>query len=66
MAEIQIFENKDFGSVRTLEESGKVLFCGSDVARALGYKDQVNAIKQHCRGVVKRHIINNLGRSIAH
>lgn len=34
---IKIFENEEFGSVRTFEEQGKVLFCGSDVAKALGY-----------------------------
>lgn len=33
------FNNPDFGEVRTLEEDGKVLFCASDVAKALGYAD---------------------------
>lgn len=36
MNELQIFNNPDFGEVRTLETNGKVLFCGSDVAKALG------------------------------
>lgn len=36
MNELQIFKNEDFGEVRTIEENGKVLFCGSDVAKALG------------------------------
>lgn len=31
---IKIFENEEFGSVRTIEENGKVLFCGSDIAKA--------------------------------
>ena len=35
--EIKIFENEEFGSVRTLkEEAGRVVFCGKDVAAALG------------------------------
>jgi len=34
---LQVFSNDKFGAVRTLEENGKVLLCGSDVARALGY-----------------------------
>ena len=56
MNELKIFENPKFGSVRTLEEDGKVLFCAKDVAVSLGYKDPTNAIKTHCRWVVKRHL----------
>lgn len=62
MNELMIFNNPEFGEVRTIEENGKVLFCGKDVASALGYKDTTNAIKQHCRGVVKRHLTDSLGR----
>lgn len=63
MNEIEIFNNPDFGEIRTLEtESGKVLFCGKDVAAALGYKDTVNALKTHCKGVVKHHILTNGGK----
>ena len=39
-----------------LDEDGKVLFNGKDVARALGFADSINALKQHCRWVVKRHL----------
>ena len=28
---IKTFVNEEFGSVRTIEENGKILFCGSDV-----------------------------------
>ena len=38
MSELIIFNNPEFGQIRTIEEDGKVLFCGSDVAKALGYK----------------------------
>lgn len=54
--EIQIFNNPEFGTVRTLEENGVVLFCGSDVAKALGYAKPSNAISTHCRGALKRGI----------
>ena len=54
MNDIQIFNNPDFGEVRTLEENGAVLFCGSDVAKALGYSNPRDALSRHCRGVVKR------------
>ena len=63
MNELQIFENPMFGTIRTLEENGKVLFCGKDICSALGYKDTTNAMKQHCRGVVKRHLTDSLGRN---
>ena len=50
--------------VRTLEQDGHALFCGKDVATALGYKDPTNALKQHCRGVVFHHPISDrLGRT---
>ena len=62
MNELQIFENPKFGAVRTIEEDGRILFCGKDVVVALGYKDATNAMKQHCRGVVKRHLTDSLGR----
>ena len=56
MNDLQIFNNPQFGEVRTITEDGVTLFCAKDVAVALGYKDPTNAIKQHCRGVVKRHL----------
>lgn len=54
MNKLKIFENRKFGEVRTIEEDGKVLFCGSDVAKALGYSNPRDALSRHCRGVVKR------------
>jgi len=53
---IKVFQNEQFGKVRMLDEDGKVLFNGKDVARALGFADSINALKQHCRWVVKRHL----------
>ena len=37
MNQMEIFKNPEFGSVRVIEENGKYLFCGVDVAKALGY-----------------------------
>ena len=42
-----------------ITENGKTLFCGSDVAKALGYKKPQNAIAAHCRGALKRGIPTN-------
>ena len=63
MTDIQKFTNEEFGTIRTVEQDGKVMFCGKDVATALGYKDTTNALKQHCRGVANHHpIVDQLGR----
>lgn len=51
---MQVFENNDFGQVRIIEDNGKPLFCGSDVAKALGYSNPRDALNRHCKGVVKR------------
>ena len=61
MNEIQIFKNDQFGEIRTLEENGAVLFCGSDVAKALGYAVPRKALFDHCKGVLKRNIPTNGG-----
>lgn len=53
--ELQIFNNPEFGEIRTLDESGAVLFCGSDVAKALGYTNPSKALSDHCKGVTKRY-----------
>ena len=54
MNELKLFANKEFGTVRTLEENGKVMFCGKDVATALGYSNSRDALGKHCKGGVKR------------
>ena len=61
MNELQIFNNPEFGDIRTIEENGKVLFCGSDVARALGYVKPQNAISTHCKGAIKRGTLTERG-----
>lgn len=58
---IQIFNNEEFGDVRTIEENGKILFCGADVAKALGYTNTRKAISDHCKGVTKRDTPTNGG-----
>ena len=55
MNELQIFQNPEFGEIRTIEENGNVLFCGADVAKALGYKNPSKALSDHCKGVTKRY-----------
>ena len=48
MNEITIFQNQEFGAIRTMKnEQGEPMFCGKDVALALGYKKPLDAIAQH-------------------
>lgn len=44
MNEIQIFNNPDFGEVRTAMIDGEPWFVGNDCARALGYKNLYNGV----------------------
>jgi len=63
MSAIIPFEFDDHAVRTVVADSGEVWFVGKDVAVVLGYADTVNALKQHCRGVVKRHpIVDSLGR----
>lgn len=56
--EIRIFENEQFGKVRTLLIDGQLWFVGKDVAEALGYTNSRKALIDHVdeedKGVTKR------------
>lgn len=56
MSNIQVFDNPEFGAVRTLEEGGVVLFCATDTAKVLGYAKPQDAISKHCPHSVKRGV----------
>ncbi|MFR1646112.1 BRO family protein [Faecalibacillus intestinalis] len=47
MEELQIFNNKEFGEVRSLVINNEPWFVGKDVAEALGYKNSKNAVPTH-------------------
>ena len=57
----RVFENEEFRQVRTLVENGEVLFCGADVAKALGYANSRKALIDHCKGVTKRDTLTTGG-----
>ena len=64
MYEIKIFENPDFGQVRTTTgENGAPFFCTVDVCRALGYGNSREALRKHVMedDVTKRDTIDSLG-----
>jgi len=54
--QIKVFENAEFGNVRTVVENDVVLFCGSDVAKCLGYSRPNDAVAAHCRSTAKYSI----------
>ena len=45
--ELQIFQNAEFGSVRSTMINGEPFFVGKDVAEILGYADPNKAIAMH-------------------
>lgn len=47
MSELKVFENSEFGSIRTLEIGGEPWFVGKDVAALLGYAKPENALSTH-------------------
>lgn len=47
--------NSKFGTVRKIYEGDRVIFCGADVAKALGYTNSRKALADHCKGVTKRY-----------
>lgn len=62
MNEITMFRNPEFGEIRMLEtDTGKIMFCGKDVAAALGYTDTAQAIRKHCKGAVETTTPTNGG-----
>ena len=61
---VEVFSSAEFGTVRTLKTTdGKVLFCGADVAKALGYSNSRKALADHCKekGVTKRDTLTKGG-----
>lgn len=49
MNQIQIFNNPEFGSIRTVEINNEPWFVGKDVAVALGYSNPRKALADHVR-----------------
>lgn len=47
MNQMQVFQNKEFGQVRTVQIDEQPWFVGKDVADALGYQRTADAIRTH-------------------
>ena len=64
MTDIQIFNNSDFGDIRTVEIDGEAWFVGKDVAGALGYAKPLGAVSKNVEkdDSLKRGLMDSLGR----
>ena len=58
---VQVFNNEQFGEIRTVEVDGKIYFVGNDVAKALGYSDPKGAVSRHCKGASFQRLPDNQG-----
>lgn len=58
---MQVFENREFGQLGVLMINGKPYFPASGCAKILGYSNANDAIKRHCRGVVKHDLPSTSG-----
>ena len=47
MNEVAIFENSEFGEIRTVTINNEVWFVGKDIAEALGYSNSRKALTDH-------------------
>lgn len=64
MSNLTVFSNQQFGEIWTIDEPNGIYFCGKDVATALGYSNDRDALRRHCRqkGVVKCDTLTNGGK----
>lgn len=64
MNQIRIFDNPEFGEVRTVIIDGEPWFVGKDVANALGYSRERDAISNHVDkdDAVKHGVTDSIGR----
>lgn len=64
-AKVTVFNNEEFGDVRTVVIDGEPWFVGKDVASALGYAKPLNALYTHVEkdDSLKQGITDSLGRN---
>lgn len=64
MNELQVFQNEEFGAVRTLTINSEPYFVGKDVATILGYAKPLNALATHVDEdeSLKQGLTDSMGR----
>lgn len=63
MNNIKVFENNEFGTVRTVEVDREPFFVGKDVAEILGYSNPSKAISMHVDEEDKEFVMMNIANS---
>lgn len=61
--ELKVFENTEFGKVRTMTIDGKPYFVGKDVAEILGYSNSSKAVSNHVDDDDKQFVMVNIAHS---
>lgn len=62
MNQLQIFQNPEFGTVRTVEIDGEAWLVGKDVAQALGYNNTRDALARHVDSEDRNTVVNPDGK----
>ena len=62
MNDLKIYENKEFGEIRTVNIDGEPWFVGVDIATALGYSNTRDAIAKHIDNEDKATVAIHDGR----
>ena len=60
MNERKILEHPTFGDIRTITEGGKTLFCGKDVAEALGCSSCIYSTRKHMPSAPRLRVLLDL------
>ena len=63
MNELMVFNNAEFGQVRTMEINGEPWFVGKDVAEALGYSNSSKAVSVHVDNEDKQFVMIDIAHS---
>lgn len=60
---LELFTHPAFGNLCIICDGETIDICAEDAATALGYSNANDAIKRHCKGVVKRYPLHTPGRT---
>ena len=64
MTDLTLFNNPQFGEIRTTQINGEIYFIGKDIATALGYGDTAQAIRKHVQKQDKRVVETTTPRGL--
>ena len=63
MNELKVFENSEFGKVRTIDIESNIWFVGKDVAEILGYSNASKAVSTHVDNDDKQFLMVDIADS---